>query len=451
MFKWLCSIIAGLATMLLLVSVVILLKPAESLPAISHNSSVFPAWFDISNNLSTTVTVSIVPSYLKNPAPATLPPKPLNDENSVILNNLLESGDFETTIVNLRRKIEENPYNAQALGDLGVSLLLYGVSSEGTNAVEWLEKAVELKPNALNWAYLARAYGKNYQPQKALSAANKAVNSEPNSATARAVLALLQKDVKELDLAVKINPTNFWVRLAQVEILDSEPDLDKLLENYPRLGLLYTLKGDMLIEKGDSGRKAAINWYNQALELNSNDVQAYNGLGWVYFSMGQYNKSREFFSSSLSRKPDFPLALVGQGYLKLFSREPSLATEYFSKALQIDSTCAEAYNGVAAVNLNKGNLEQVSAWADLAIKHKPNYADPYYQKGRALYEYKKYHQAVSVLEEAVKLAPFRPHYHEALAFAYFATGQKEASRQAAQKALSLKPDNGAIQKLLKML
>jgi tetratricopeptide (TPR) repeat protein len=454
LYKWLSLSIAGLAVLMLALSLIILLKPAEPLPKPADIALALPFWLENSSPLTT--NPAIVPAYFKaapTPAPS-LNLQSTTDTNSTLISELLQSGDFATAITKLNRLVAEDPFDVQALSDFGVTLFLRGADYEGTTAISWLEQAVSLKPSAQNLGFLALAYLEDYQPQKALTIASKAVNLDPQSATARIALAVVTKDSSELVQAQKLELLPFWSEWAQVKILPEEvtsAKLDRLLENYPRLSHLHTLKGDRLREKGVEERKKALNYYTQAIELNPHNVPAYSGLGWVYFSLGDYAKAAENFAQSLKHKADYPPALVGQGYSKLANRQPDAAISFFSKAILKDSTNAEAYNGLAAANLNKGSIEQVVTWAELAIKYSPNYADPYYHKGRALYEQRNYPRAVSLLEKAVKLTPSRPHYYEALAFAYYANGQKAEAKQTAQNGLVLKPGNPTLDKLLKLI
>src|SRR5262249_16870214 len=162
----------------------------------------------------------------------------------------------------------------------------------------------------------------------------------------------------------------------------------------------------------------------QAIQLDNNYAYAHSGLAWVYYARGEYTLAEAAFNKALASRPGHAHSLTGLGYLKLIQRNYAGAISHFTQAIQMDPREAEAYNGLAATYLNKGDMDQVQIWANLAIKYAPRYADPFYNKGRALYELKDYKGAITALESAVKLASSNPDYLEALAFAYYADGQK---------------------------
>jgi tetratricopeptide (TPR) repeat protein len=457
-FKWLSFGLIGLSALLVGASLLIMLN--QKPPLNFEDAPALPYWFD--NAPKNNLQAQIVPAYLPvaaqlNAVPVAVPNlKIINEETLESLNPVLISGDFNAAFSRLKNAIAEDRLNYQAWRDFGILIYLHGSSyegtNEGTNAVESLEQAISLKSDsAFAWAFLALAYQADYQPQKAINAAYKALTFHPQLPEVHAALATITNDKASLEHALSLNPKSFWVKLAQVRILEREQAqivLDDLLVSYPRLALLYSIKGDM---SRNSNRTTALTWYNRALEYNPQYVAAHTGSGWVYFGDGKYQEAEGKFNKALSYQPNSPNALVGRGYVKLTTREPNLAIESFSKAILKDSTNAEAYNGLAAANLNKGHLDQVLTWADLAIKHNPNYADPYYHKGRALYEKGDYKSAITAYHQAIKLMPIRPHYQEALAFAYYANGQNDLAKQTAQKALTLKPDNAALTRLLALI
>ena len=96
-----------------------------------------------------------------------------------------------------KKAIEIDPTHAGALRGLGLDYL---IRKEYGNAVPVLQRATELDPkNADGWAYYGQALALQSPNQypKAIEAAKKALEINPNQATAKQLVGVIEKEMQK--------------------------------------------------------------------------------------------------------------------------------------------------------------------------------------------------------------------------------------------------------------
>jgi tetratricopeptide (TPR) repeat protein len=101
------------------------------------------------------------------------------------------------------------------------------------------------------------------------------------------------------------------------------------------------------------------------------------------------------------------------------------ARKELEQELQIDPANAGAEYILGELSRQAGAFPEAIEHFTKATKFDPNFADAFLGLGVSLLNEKKYPQAVSPLEMAVKLQPGNPAGHYSLATAYARTGRKE--------------------------
>lgn len=379
---------------------------------------------------------------------------------------LFEQSDFEDAVKAYQNVNKGAPDYQAAYTRLGRALYLWDNEAFTKDAVPALKKATDLKPDdALAWSFLAMTYTDLYQYDAAQDAVTHALKINPKLPETRAAQALLLLTQDGLDQAKEAlsqvagpGSGNLWVDLAWCQVYNSSKDwskalslLDYWVKKYPTLARLQTIKGDLIVANNPGAYQDAANAYRLALKADNNYALAHDGLGWINYKHAPYSDAEDEFSHALAARPDLAHSMTGQGYVRLAQLNLDGASDAFNNAVQADARNSLAYNGLAEVLLARSQPDKVEAWADLAIKYNSRYDQAYYNKGRALYLLKDYNGAISAFEKAAQLAPDKPQYQESLAFAYYATGNSEKARQAAEASLKLKPDNNALSELLKTL
>ena len=98
---------------------------------------------------------------------------------------------------------------------------------------------------------------------------------------------------------------------------------------YMELGVLYHYKRDPL----------AIDYYNNALNVNPNNVKALYNIAMFYQEMGNYEKALEKYRMILQLEPNNKYALHNMGWVYLMGEEKyEEAVVFFTKAIALDTT-----------------------------------------------------------------------------------------------------------------
>jgi len=146
------------------------------------------------------------------------------------------------------------------------------------------------------------------------------------------------------------------------------------------LASLYCEQGRASMHQG----YRAIADFERALELDPRCASAYNGRGWAYLYLAQYQQA----------KPDF------------------------DHALQLNPYEAGAYNGRGQIYRAFKEYRQAKADFDRLIKVSPKNAWAYVQHGRTCTDLKEYQQAIADFERALQLDPFNSGAYEGLSQVY---------------------------------
>ncbi len=114
-----------------------------------------------------------------------------------------------------------------------------------------------------------------------------------------------------------------------------------------------------------SGRPVeAIPKFEQAVKLDPNNAEIWNGLGWASFNTGKALEAEQAFQKAVALKPDHPAALNGLGQIYLAQKKYDEAETYFLKA---GTRAPAAWYGLAKLYLIQGKFEQAEKWAGMGV------------------------------------------------------------------------------------
>jgi len=100
--------------------------------------------------------------------------------------------------------------------------------------------------------------------------------------------------------------------------------------------------------------------FEQAVELDAKNVNAWNGLGWSRFNSGQRDTAAKAFTKAIELEPAFPAALNGLGQIALIERKYADAEKHLLKAAP---QAPAAWFGLARVYLLEGKYADAAKWA----------------------------------------------------------------------------------------
>jgi len=128
-------------------------------------------------------------------------------------------------------------------------------------------------------------------------------------------------------------------------------------------------------------------------------------LGFKHNENGNYKKAIEFFSKSLQLRSDVIYSYLGLGttYLKL--RNYTKAIEVFNQGAIVNSECPEIYYNLGNAYIYIGRCKEAVKCFLMAIHLKPDFAEAYGGLGIAYRESKQWHLAIKCFNKTIQLQP----------------------------------------------
>ena len=200
-----------------------------------------------------------------------------------------------------------------------------------------------------------QAYLKNYK--EALSLADSALVMDIRSRDAYMLKAMIFRNMGSFKETVSSYQTAI------------EQDVD-YIPAYVALGNVYANK-----EKASKKDLVmAENYYNSALEIDSNDLEANYGMGMLLQNTGKYGQSLYMYDRIMKNDPNFSTALFNQGYIYLNLKvNLDSATYFFEETIKVDSMYYQAYHNLGEAYKRKGNLEKAKSHYRSALRIEPEF------------------------------------------------------------------------------
>jgi serine/threonine protein kinase/tetratricopeptide (TPR) repeat protein len=287
-----------------------------------------------------------------------------------------------------------NPNSAEVKAASALTLL----RSQPTLARTEAQAALQQEPDNMLAQYAAWAsYVANREYGSATTQIDALIAKYKNFAifkTSKAYQRLLQNDAKEADTLYR-------------EALAIDPD-------FPRA---HTGLGTIL--RGDGKFAEAIAAYEKAIGLYKLDPNPYVGYGYALDALKRSAEAENQFRQAI--KLDINNAEAYNG----------LAISFISRAVDRDLSPTKD----VALNYLKNAVDE----ADKAIRLDARYADAYFQKGYALYLSDSWTEAQEPLAKAVELRKDSATYYTVQAYNFFRLNKKEDAKKAAEAALSNDP------------
>jgi protein O-GlcNAc transferase len=164
-----------------------------------------------------------------------------------------------------------------------------------------------------------------------------------------------------------------------------------------QIGTTYKKAGDL---------KTAVHYYQQAIALQPDLVEAHNNLGDALQKQGQLDLALKSYHQAISMKPNY----------------------------------AHAHNNLGNILKQKGQLEKAAKAYQQALEIEPNLAIIHNNLGNVLKELGKLEAAIESYKKAIKLKPDNAYFHYNLANAFKAIGELEAAVESYEQALTIKPN-----------
>jgi predicted O-linked N-acetylglucosamine transferase (SPINDLY family) len=185
----------------------------------------------------------------------------------------------------------------------------------------------------------------------------------------------------------------------------------------------------------------AITFYQEALQLNPNFVEAYNNLGSALQENGRFEEAITYYKKALQLNPNVPVAYYNLGSALHKNGHLDEAITYYQKALQLNPNNPIAYNNLGSAFQENGRLDEAITYYRKALQLNPNYANAYNNLGSALQEKKLFDEAISCYQKSLRLNPNSDKAYNNLGTAFKNKGQLDEAITCYQKALQLNPNS----------
>ena len=170
---------------------------------------------------------------------------------------------------------------------------------------------------------------------------------------------------------------------------------------------------------------------------------------WEKRTAEKLKKAIEQFQQAADKDPNYALAYVGLAdcYLLLEDYVGTPASETYPKAkafaqraLQLDSSLAEAHTSLAYVNSNLWQWEQAEEEFKRALKLNPNYSTAHHWYNLYLLDMGRIDEAMAEIKRAHELDPLSLIIGTTLTYAYFAKGDVNSSIAQCKRVIDLDPN-----------
>jgi tetratricopeptide (TPR) repeat protein len=152
--------------------------------------------------------------------------------------------------------------------------------------------------------------------------------------------------------------------------------------------------------------KAAIDFYNQIIEIETNSWMATLGRGGAYLHLGEFDKAENDYNRGIFLATNnIPLsyAYLNRGYFYQQTTNFEKAVNDFSKAVQINPSYQFAYVQRAYSYNQQGLFDSAIIDCNMAILLNPDDAEAYRYKGDAFHGKQNWDKAIEAYSKAIEL------------------------------------------------
>ncbi|MBU0476146.1 MAG: tetratricopeptide repeat protein [Bacteroidetes bacterium] len=301
--------------------------------------------------------------------------------------NAYEMKEYDNTILYYQKAIDLDPNNATANYNMGIA---YSAKEKYDKAIECYQKAIDLDPNdASAYNNMGYAYFNSGNVDKAIECYQRTIDLDPNEASAYILMGLAysikgnyDKAIECYQRAIKLDTNNIIAYLSLGLSYSFKGNYDKSIEcyqkvieldpnnaiAYDKLQEIYAKRTDKLtstdwFQKGYNAQELgeldnAILYYQKAIELNPNYVDAYYNMGNAYGKNDNADKAIECYQKVIEIAPNYTDAYLYMGLAYGTEGDFDEAIMCFKKVIELDPNNASAYLDMGLVYGSEGDFDE---------------------------------------------------------------------------------------------
>lgn len=202
-----------------------------------------------------------------------------------------------------------------------------------------------------------------------------------------------------------------------------------------------------IMEKENKNKKA-VEYYEKAIELDSEQQSVYLNLGNLYQKLNNYAAAISTYKKGIENKNNFTPYYIGLGESYFALEEYAAAQKALEKAIEINHNSYYGYFLLGNIAKQAKNYNQALNYYDKSLQYNPDYVEAYLAEGQVQLEKEAYYQAISKFSLAVDKNPEYAESRYYLGLAYYRAEMMEASRSELRKALHIDDTYQPARKLL---
>lgn len=182
--------------------------------------------------------------------------------------------------------------------------------------------------------------------------------------------------------------------------------------------------GNYFMQRYEMGRAAS--YFEQALESDPTDAQAWNGIGICRQFTGNFADAEGAFYRAIELQPDYAFALFNLASVQSALGQKEQATTTLNRGLLLQPRNGQARNDLGRLLLEQGRPSEAIPHFEQARELNPTVLDPRLNLAAAHQAAGNLNAARTELEAAMTFAPLDPRVHVALGFLNLRTGDPNA-------------------------
>jgi len=185
----------------------------------------------------------------------------------------------------------------------------------------------------------------------------------------------------------------------------------------------------------------ALEWFQEAVQLNPEYNEAYSNIGGILIQMGRPAEAVPHLERAITLDPENYEAFSNLGSAKHHQNLLDEAVEYYLKSIRLYPDFEAAHNNLGAVLTQKGDIEGAMRHLNQAIRINPRYTEAHNNLGLAMAKLGREQDAIASFQQALRLNPDYAPAHLNLGIIRLEKQDMDRARDHLQQAVQLNPQS----------